>query len=74
MPWELLVSAQACVQVNSTLVIVNGKAYGIESSSCPIQLLAACEYHCTELTLSSLKSGKDNTEQENGLCLSFQSP
>lgn len=66
-------SAQACVQINSTLVIVSssfiGRAYGKENSSCPLQLFAACEYHCTELAHSALESRKDNTEETNGLSI-----
>lgn len=31
-----------------------GRAYGTENPSCPLQLLAAYEYHCTELTPSTL--------------------
>lgn len=77
MAWELLISAQASVQINSTLVIIwsafIGRAYGIEDSSHPLQLFAAYEYHCTELTPNTLQSRKDFTEEKNGSSLAFQS-
>lgn len=77
-PWELLISAQACVQINSTLVIIwslfIGRAYGSLWDRKFLLPQSNCLLPVNITTLSSLKSGKDNTEQENGLCLSFQSP
>lgn len=46
----------------------------IENSSCFLQLFSGHEYQCKELIPSTFKSIKNDNEEKNGLCISFQSP